>query len=269
MELEKLTTIVVNIAKTAGNFIRTEGENFDPAKIEYKGHNDLVSYVDKTAEKIIVDALLPLIPDAGFITEEKVIARDGEVYNWIIDPLDGTTNFIHALPTFSVSIALQKGNELVLGVVYEINRDECFYAWKDGGAYLNGKKISVSANDSFNKSLIATGFPYYDFELLEKYIDIFRELTKICHGVRRLGSAAVDLAYVACGRFDAYFEYNLNAYDIAAGMVIVREAGGLATDFRLNDDNFASREILAGNAGIAQLMSGILKTHFFKESTDC
>lgn len=263
MELEKLTLQVAEIARAAGKFIRTEGENFDPAKVEYKGHNDMVSYVDKTAEQIIVDGLLPLIPDAGFITEEKVIVKEGKEYKWIVDPLDGTTNFIHGLPTFSVSIALQHGTDLIMGVVYEVNRDECFYAWKNGGAYLNGNKIQVSANNTFGKALIATGFPYYDFDLLEKYIAVFRELTKVCHGVRRIGSAAVDLAYVACGRFDAYFEYNLNSYDIAAGMVLVREAGGLAANFKMEDDNFASREILAGTTELCGLMSGLIKKHFF------
>lgn len=262
MNLQDLTLSVVSLAKEAGAFIRKEAESFDASKIEYKGINDMVSYVDKTAEEIIVKGLINLLPEAGFITEEKVISKQGEVYNWIVDPLDGTTNFIHGVPTYSVSIALQKNDDLVLGVVYEINRNECFYAWKDGGAYLNGKTIKVTDSTQLGQSLLATGFPYYDFVALEKYIQVFRELTKVCHGLRRIGSAAVDLAYVACGRFDGYFEYNLNSYDIAAGMVLVREAGGLATSFSGSDHNFESREILAGNKAIHQEMKGIIEPIF-------
>lgn len=262
MDLEKLTAEVARIAREAGAFIRQEGASFDAAKIEYKGLNDLVSYVDKGAEERIVKGLSELLPEAGFVTEEKTINKTGEVYNWIVDPLDGTTNFIHGLPAYSVSIALQRNDELVSGVVYEVNRDECFTAWKDGGAYLNGKRISVSANTEFSQSLLATGFPYYNFDLLEKYINVFRELTKVCHGLRRVGSAAVDLAYVACGRFDGYFEYNLNSYDIAAGMVLVREAGGEATNFSGDNDAFPSREILAGNPELHKKMQEVIQKYF-------
>lgn len=262
MNLEQLTLHVTDIAKKAGEFIRREGEHFDSGRIEYKGLNNLVSYVDKTAEEMIVKGLSALLPEAGFITEEETVNKREGVYKWIVDPLDGTTNFIHGLPTFSVSIALQRGEDLVLGVVYEVNRDECFYAWKDGGAWLNGKSISVSGNTEFSQSLIATGFPYYDFEKLEKYLNAFRHLTKICHGLRRVGSAAVDLAYVACGRYDAYFEYNLNSYDIAAGMVLVREAGGLAGNFSGGNESFVTREILAGNSALAEKLVKVLGEYF-------
>ncbi|MGX5691021.1 inositol monophosphatase family protein [Arcticibacter tournemirensis] len=262
MDLEQLTASVVKLAQATGSFIRAEGAIFDASKIEYKGLNNLVSYVDKTAEERIVAGLTSLLPEAGFVTEEETINKTGEVFNWIVDPLDGTTNFIHGLPTFSVSIALQQNDELVLGVVYEVNRDECFYAWKDGGAYLNGRPIFVSSNEEFPQSLIATGFPYYDFEKLEEYINVFRELTKVSHGLRRVGSAAVDLAYVACGRFDAYFEYNLNSYDIAAGMVLVREAGGEATNFAGGPETFNSREILAGNKKLNEKMREVIGKYF-------
>lgn len=262
MDLQKLTAEVARIAREAGAFIRQEGASFDTAKIEYKGLNDLVSYVDKGAEERIVKGLSALLPEAGFVTEEKTINKTGDVYNWIVDPLDGTTNFIHGLPAYSVSIALQRNDELVAGVVYEVNRDECFYAWKDGGAYLNGSRISVSGNTELSQALLATGFPYYNFELLEKYISVFRELTKVCHGLRRVGSAAVDLAYVACGRFDGYFEYNLNSYDIAAGMVLVREAGGEATSFSGSNDSFSTREILAGNRALRLKMQEVINRYF-------
>src|SRR6201995_3813827 len=146
MQLEQITNQVIEIAKQAGSFIREQRKTFDPSKIEYKGLNDLVSYVDKGAERMIVAGLEKVLPEAGFITEEKTTTKTGDRYNWIIDPLDGTTNFIHGVPTYSVSIALQEYDELVAGVVYEINLDECFYAWKDAPAYLNGKEIKVSNN---------------------------------------------------------------------------------------------------------------------------
>jgi len=202
MLLQPIANSVITIAKQTGDFIRQQRKTFTADKIEFKGLNDLVSYVDKTAEQQIVKGLKDLIPEAGFITEEKTINKIGDRYNWIIDPLDGTTNFIHGLPVYSVSIALQEYDELVLGVVYEVNHDECFYAWKDSPAYLNGNIIRVSDTPSIDKGLLATGFPYYDFEKQPAYIALFTNLMQTCHGLRRLGSAAVDLAYTACGRFD-------------------------------------------------------------------
>ncbi len=253
---------VIEIAKEAGAFIREQRKTFSADKIEIKGLNDLVSYVDKTAEEIIVAALSKVLPEAGFITEEKTINRTGERYNWIIDPLDGTTNFIHGLPVYSVSIALQEYDELVLGVVYEVNQDECFYAEKGNSAYLNGNVIKVSDNPTLSKSLLATGFPYYDFEKQPAYIALFTELMQTCHGLRRLGSAAVDLAYTACGRFDGYYEYNLNSWDVAAGILIVRQAGGHVVNFKGGDECLISRELLATNGEITKEMLSAIQKHF-------
>lgn len=263
MNLEQLTKEVIDLSKEVGAFIREEAQSFKISDIEYKGHSNLVSYVDKTAEEKIVKRLAELLPEAGFITEEETINKTGEVYNWIVDPLDGTTNFIHGLPVFSVSIALEQNKELVLGVVYEINLDECFYAWKGGGAYVNEKPIKVSPHEELSKTLIATGFPYYNFEKENQYLSIVKELMQQCHGIRRMGSAAVDMAYVACGRFDAYFEYNINLYDIAAGAVIVREAGGMAFNFSGKDEFFKSREIIASNGKIGEEMKRVIQKHFF------
>ena len=262
INLEKLTNEVITLAKEVAEFIREEDKHFDQQHIEHKGLNNLVSYVDKTSEQKIVKKLAELLPEAGFITEEETINKTGESFNWIVDPLDGTTNFIHGLPAYCISIALQQDNELVLGVVYEICQDECFYAWKNGGAYLNGKRISVSGNDAIGKSLIATGFPYYDFEKLERYIEVFRILTQQCHGLRRIGSAAMDMAYTACGRFDAYFEYNINLYDIAAGVVLVREAGGEVVNFAGKDEFVTSREVLASNGKVGKPMLEVIQEHF-------
>ena len=262
MHLENITQQVTEISKQAGDFIRQERKSFDPDKIEYKGLNDLVSYVDKGAEKMIVEGLEKVLPEAGFITEEKTTTKIGERYNWIIDPLDGTTNFIHGVPTYSVSIALQEYDELVAGVVYEINLDECFYASKDAPAYLNGREIKVSNVPTVERSLVATGFPYYNFEKQAAYIELFSELMRSCHGLRRLGSAAVDLIYTACGRFEAFYEYNLNAWDIAAGVVIVRQAAGEVVNFKGGSEVLKSRELLATNGKITKEMLGIIQKYF-------
>jgi myo-inositol-1(or 4)-monophosphatase len=262
MQLENLTQQVTEIAKQAGDFIRQERKSFSPDKIEYKGLNDMVSYVDKNAERIIVSGLEKVLPEAGFITEEKTTTKTGERYNWIIDPLDGTTNFIHGVPTYSVSIALKEYDELVSGVVYEINLDECFYAWKDAPAYLNGSEIKVSGIDTVGKSLVATGFPYYNFDKQAVYIELFTELMRSSHGLRRLGSAAVDLVYTACGRFETFYEYNLNAWDIAAGVLIVRQAGGEVVNFKGGNEVMNTRELLATNGKITQEMLGIIQKYF-------
>ncbi|TWJ00944.1 myo-inositol-1(or 4)-monophosphatase [Mucilaginibacter frigoritolerans] len=262
MQLEQVTSKVVEIAKEAGAFIREQRKTFSADKIEIKGLNDLVSYVDKTAEQIIVAALEKVLPEAGFLTEEKTINKKGEKYNWIIDPLDGTTNFIHGLPVYSVSIALQENEELILGVVYEVNQDECFYAWQGSKAFLNGNVIKVSDNKTIDKSLLATGFPYYDFEKQPAYIALFTELMKSCHGLRRLGSAAVDLVYTACGRFDGYYEYNLNPWDVAGGIVILRQAGGDAVNFKGGQECLNTRELLATNGKITKEMLEAIQKYF-------
>jgi len=262
MELENIINSVIDISKQAGSFIREQRKTFSADKIELKGLNDLVSYVDKTAEEIIVKSLAELLPEAGFITEEKTINKTGERYNWIIDPLDGTTNFIHGLPVFSVSIALQEYDELVLGVVYEVNMDECFYAWKGSPAYMNGNIIKASDTPTIAQSLLATGFPYYDFTKQAAYISLFTELMKSCHGLRRLGSAAVDLAYTACGRFDAFYEYNLNPWDVAAGVLIVRQAGGQVVNFNGGKEVLQSRELLATNGKITEEMLDAIRKYF-------
>ncbi|MEJ7778613.1 MAG: inositol monophosphatase family protein [Daejeonella sp.] len=262
MDLAALVENVISLTKQTGEFIRKEALSFDRSKIQYKGLHDMVSYVDKTAEINLVNGLSALIPEAGFLTEEETRTVLADDYNWIIDPLDGTTNFIHGIPTFSISIALQYKEELIIGVVYEINRDECFSAWKNGGAYLNGERISVSAAPAIENTLLATGFPFYEFSKMEKYLNVLRLLMQKCHGLRRIGSAAIDLSYVACGRFDGYFEYNLHSYDVAAGIVLVREAGGEVFDFSGGDDIIARREIIATNGKISSELLGIIKHEF-------
>lgn len=239
-----------------GEFIRREKGKVTSGEIETKSLNSLVSYVDKTAEEHLVKELGNLLPGSVFLTEEETVKTQRGDLQWIIDPLDGTTNFLHSLPVFSVSVALQVKQETVLGIVYEINQHECFYAWKGGGAYLNGEPVSVSKTETLADALIATGFPYFDYDKVPGYLQILSEMMTKTRGVRRFGSAAVDLAYVACGRFDAFFEYSLNVWDVAAGAFIIQEAGGRVTDFRGGDDYLYGREIVATNA--------ILKDEFFK-----
>ncbi len=248
INLETICQKVCELSKTTGGFILAERSKFSTTQIEIKGKNDFVSYVDKTSEKLIVEGLEKLLPEAGFIAEEGTSTKKGDVYNWIIDPLDGTTNFIHGIPCFAISIALMRNQELIMGVVYEINFDECFYAWEGSKAYLNGKEISVSKIDKVSDSLIATGFPYYDYSRLNEYMELFKHFMKNTHGLRRLGSAATDLAYVACGRFEGFYEYCLQPWDVAAGAFIVKQAGGKVTDFKGEENYIFGREIVAGNS---------------------
>ena len=255
MNLEKITGQVVEAALDAGAFIRRERLNFSKKDVELKGRKtDLVSYVDKEAEKMLVDTLRPLVADAGFLTEEETVSQDSKEYTWIIDPLDGTTNFVHGLPNFCVSVALQHKDELVVGVVYEIANDECFYGWKDGGAYLNEEPIQVANEQHIDECVFATGFPIYNFDMLDNYLAILNELMKNTRGLRRMGSAAADLAYVACGRYGGFFEYNLNPWDVAAGILLVKEAGGVVTDFKGGENYLFGREIVAGGAVHPQLL---------------
>jgi len=246
--MQQLLQEVIVLVKEVGDFIRTEAQNFDESKIQYNGKNDLVSYVDQEAEKRLVKGLAELLPGSGFIAEEGTSTHKSDTYNWIIDPLDGTTNFTHGLPVFSVSVALIKRKELSLGVVYDVMRDECFHASKGNGSFLNHMPISVSKTKTLDKALLATGFPYYDFEQMQQYLTILNEFMQNTHGLRRMGSAAIDLVYTACGRFEGFFEYNLNAWDVAAGALIVQEAGGMVTDFKGGDDFLFGRQIVAGNA---------------------
>jgi len=250
MNYQELTLQVCEIARTTGSFMAKERITFDDSKIEVKGVHDLVSYVDKTAEIRIIEALQSLIPDAGFIAEEGTNDKRGERFNWVIDPLDGTTNYIHGLPIYSVSIALLDNNELVSGVVYEVGHDECFYAWKGGGAFLNGKPIRVSTRAEIGNALLATGFPYSDFSRLDAYVEMFKWAMTSARGIRRLGSASADLAYVACGRFDAFWEYDLKPWDVAAGALIVTEAGGKVADYKGGSDYLFGKEIVATNSFI-------------------
>lgn len=263
-DLQNLCEEVVSIAKKAAAFIRKERETFDERRVEIKGLNDLVSYVDKTAEEIITKELRIIFPEAGFIVEENTISETRE-YNWIVDPLDGTTNFIHGIPCYAVSIGLERNKEIILGVVYEVSRDECFYAFKNGGAFLNGNEIHVSKRATLSDSLVATGFPIYNFTRMDSYLATLRYLMQHTHGIRRIGAAAADLCYLACGRVDAFFEYNLHPWDVAAGALIVKEAGGTVCDFSGGNNWLFGKEICCTNALLKEEFGRVIGENFGSE----
>lgn len=260
--LEKLTLEVCELVKETGKFLASEINLLNMNDIETKGLHDFVTRVDKASEKMLITGLRKILPDAGFIAEESPGLKPNEKYNWIIDPLDGTTNYIHGIPLFSISIGLTKGSEIIAGVVYEINSNECFYAWEGSPAFLNGKMISVSQRAEINQGLFATGFPYHDFSKLDPYLGFFKYLIQQSHGVRRLGSAAVDLAWVACGRFEGFYEYGLNPWDVAAGAIIVQQAGGKVSDFSGNRNYLFGKEIVATNGFVHNNFMDALKVFF-------
>lgn len=267
MNLESIVKDVIYSCEEVGNFIRHEGANFDLGRIEQKTQfNNLVSYVDKEAERRLVSALHHYVPEAGFITEEGTVEQSkSNRYNWIIDPLDGTTNFLHGLPIYSISIALTRETETILGVVYHVVRQEAFNAIENGPAMCNGKTIAVSKTLALQESLLATGFPYHLLAQKEVYLDIIKEFLEKSHGIRRLGSAAIDLAYVACGRLEGFFEYNLNPWDVAAGAFIVQQAGGIVTDFKGTNNFLFGGELCAGNKNMHPEMLALIKKHWYPE----
>lgn len=259
MNLEILTRQTTEIVKQASAFIQREAAIFKQEKVEYKDVNNLVSYVDKEAEKMLVAGLTAILPEASFITEEGTTgqAPDPDALNWIIDPLDGTANFVHGLPIYCVSVGLARGKEPLMGVIHEPNRDELFSGWQGGGAWCNGQRMQVSAAKHLGESLLATGFPYYRFDKHDRYMMILEDLMRKTHGLRRLGAAAVDLAYVAAGRFEGFYEYNLNSWDMAAGVLLIQEAGGIVTDFGGGDNYLFGGDIVAGGPVHSELLEVI------------
>jgi myo-inositol-1(or 4)-monophosphatase len=234
------------IVRDTGIWIQSMVNQIGESDIQYKGTNDLVSFVDQTAEIRLKEGLLAILPEAGFVAEESAsdYSEVGDGYYWVIDPLDGTTNFLHRLPIYAVSVGLIYNKQPILGLIYEPNRDELFYAAKGHGAYLNNQVIQVSQQALMSKSLLATGVPYYDFSYQDRYLALLKELMRTSHGLRRMGAAAIDLAYMACGRFEGFFEANLKPWDVAAGKIIIEEAGGRVTNFSGGDSVIFEGEII-------------------------
>lgn len=259
MQYKELCFGAMEVVKQAAAYIKEQHENRRGLAIEEKGKQNFVTEVDRKAEEILVSGLLELMPEAGVIAEEGTNKQQGERFDWIVDPLDGTTNFIHGTFPFAISVGCTDHREVVAGVVYEFGMDEYFYGWKGGGAWLNGKVIRVSEVPRVNQSLIATGFPYTNFTYLEQFMRSMDHFMHNSHGLRRLGSAATDMAYVACGRYDAFYEYGLNPWDVAAGMLLVREAGGAVSDFAGQEDPLFAEHILCSNKLIYKELQSLIQ----------
>lgn len=256
---------IKEVAVSAGDYIRHAMLGLDNLDITEKSPNSLVSEVDRNAEKMIVNGLNKLIPDAGFITEENTTTQSKAEYTWIIDPLDGTTNYLNAVPCFSVSIALMYSETIVAGAVYEVSRDELFYAEAGNGAYLNGKKIHVDISKDFSNILIATGFPYDCEDEIDIYLNILKKCQLASKGIRRFGSAAVDLCYTAVGRFGLYYESKLNIWDVAAGALIASEAGAVVCDYQGGNNYLLGREIIASSPQHIDKILKIIQEEYKKD----
>ena len=261
MNLEQLTLSVCKLCEETGTFILNEASKLRQKDIREKSHANFVTYVDEEAERRLKEGLAKLIPGCGFIAEESRTQIEG-VYTWIIDPLDGTTNFIHGIPVFCISIGLMHEQRLISGVIYELGQKEMFYTWDGAPARMNHQIISVSQTSNINDTLFATGFPYYDYSRLDDYLNFFRFLMKSTRGVRRLGSAAADLAYVACGRVDGFYEYGLHPWDVAAGSLLVLNAGGKVCDFNQDQSYLFKKEIIATNSKIFDRFNQLFNEHF-------
>lgn len=264
MQYREFCYSAMDVVKEAASYIRGKHENRDELNFLEKGRHNFVTEVDKEAEKILVNGLQEVLPESGFIAEEGTSNRKGEIFNWVIDPVDGTTNFIHGVYPFAISVGLMEKDEVVAGIVYEFGLNECFYAWKGGGAWLNGDPIQVSTVSRVENGLIATGFPYTEYEYLSQFMESVAYFMKNSHGLRRLGSAATDIAYVACGRYDGFYEYGLHPWDVAAGIILVKEAGGKVSDFDGQDNPVFREDIICSNANshsefleiVQKIMSG-------------
>ncbi|UCE43153.1 MAG: inositol monophosphatase [Candidatus Aminicenantes bacterium] len=256
METEIYLEAAIEAAREAGHMLR---ENLDASReIIYKGEVDLVTNFDNRSQQMIYDRLANNFPDHDFVAEEGLNHEKGSAYRWIFDPLDGTTNYAHRFPFFSVSIALEFNGQIICGTVYDPIRDETFSGTRGNGAFLNGKRIKVSALDDLDKSLLATGFPYDLRESEENNIAHFNHFVTRAQAIRRCGSAALDLCYVACGRFDGFWELKLKPWDVAAASLIVQEAGGHLSDFKNNDFSIYSQETLGTNGLIHHQMLDVL-----------
>jgi myo-inositol-1(or 4)-monophosphatase len=226
--------------------------------IGVKQASDFVTRIDTKSEEIIIRTIRKTYPDHHFLAEESLKEAEEGNYRWIIDPLDGTTNYIHGYPMFAVSIALQHKGDIILGIVFDPVRNEMFSAEKNNGAFLNGKPLKRLSDISINDSLIATGFPFRKKDFVEKYLELFKRVFDKVSDIRRAGSAALDLAYIACGRCDGFFEIGLSPWDIAAGSLLIKEVGGNVTDFDGRQDYFTTGNIVAGVPGIhSELMKNV------------
>ncbi len=258
--MHPMLNIAVKAARRAGNLIHRAADNIDHLTVTKKSNADYVSEVDKAAERTIIQTIHEVYPTHAILAEESGAQGESE-YLWIIDPLDGTTNFLHGFPQYAVSIALQHNGVLTHGVIYDPTRNDLFTASRGRGAFLNDRRIRVSKRVELADSLIGTGFPYTKFTHMDAYMDILRDMMKKTAGLRRPGSAALDLAYTAAGRYDGFFETGLKPWDIAAGCLMITEAGGLVSDLEGNDSYLRSGHICAGNPKVFAQMLQVIAPH--------
>lgn len=262
IDLNSLVSQVCEVAVAAGAFLRAERMRFDRTAVEEKGPHDYVSYVDRASELRLVEQLSALLPDAGFITEEKTTSQCGdEDLCWVIDPLDGTTNFVHDMAPYCVSIALRNRSEVLLGVVYEVCRDECYWAYKGGGAFLNGRPIHVSSVSDMGQAQVLLGFPYDSERFRPVVLDLIAQMYGMVGAERLLGSAAAELCYVAAGRAEGRIEGLLGPWDVAAGCLILAEAGGKTTDFKGGDTYLDGREVVASNGWVHEQLLHLIRQY--------
>lgn len=259
--MHPILNVATKAAREAGKIINRASQDVGSLKILTKDYNDFVSEVDRSAEEAIISILKEAYPTHGFFGEESGKTNVDAESIWIIDPLDGTTNFLHNFPCYCVSIALQERGVLTQAVIYDPVHNDLFTATKGRGAFLNDKRIRVTNRSKLQDSLISTGFPFKDFSYLDTYLEIFKDMAKKTSGLRRPGSAALDLAYVAAGYTDGFFEINLSPWDIAAGALLVQEAGGIVGDFEGNESWLKTGNIVAGNPKVFGQMLQVIAPH--------
>ena len=251
--MHPMLNVAIRAARLAGDTIVQQMDLANDVVVHEKGRNDFVSEIDRNVEIIIIDAIRKFYPDHAFLAEESGTTGSSD-HQWIIDPIDGTTNYLHGFPQFAVSIAVRNKNRLEAGVVYDPLRQELFTASRGNGAQLNNKRIRVSQRSLLDGALLGTGFPFRDEELLNEYLESFRKFFPMVAGIRRAGAASLDLAYLACGRLDGFWEYRLNIWDIAAGILLIREAGGMVSDISGGDTYMDTGNIVAANSKLLRIM---------------
>ena len=262
--MHPMLNIAVRAARNAGDLIQRSSENISQLTISKKSKNDFVSEVDRMAEQEIIQVIKYAYPDHSILAEESG-EHKGNEFTWVIDPLDGTTNYLHGYPQYAVSIALKNKGKTEVGVIYDPLRDELFTAEKGGGAMLNNRKIRVSKQTDLSTALIGTGFPFKFPQHLDAYLNMFKTLTPATAGIRRAGSAALDLAYLATGRLDGFWEIGLKEWDMAAGILLVQEAGGVVTDFSFDDQYVQSGNIITGNPKMHQAIYQAIQPHITEQ----
>lgn len=251
----------IKAARRAGNLINRASLDIGQLKVNVKQQHDFVTEVDRAAEQTIIETLREVYPSHAFLAEESGDTAGSSEYQWIIDPLDGTTNFIHGFPQYAVSIGLAHKGVLSHAVVYDVNRNELFTASKGAGAFLNDKRIRVSKVAKLDEALIGTGFPYRMFDHIDAYLAVFKEMSRRCAGVRRPGSASLDLSWVAAGRLDGFWEFGLSPWDVAAGALLIQEAGGLVSDLSGEGNYLQTGNIVCGNPKVFNQLLQTIQQH--------